>query len=314
MVLILLSTFNGDRYIEAFLHSLQKQSYTQWHLLVRDDASSDATRSIVDHCFEHSPKQYTWIASDENIGAKESFNILMKAALHRHEYEYIMFADQDDVWKPTKIEQTLHRMRHLQERYATKPLLVHTDLHVSDAGLEIMDPSLWHYEQNNPQKTTLNYLLYQNTATGCTMMLNRVLLELAYPVAKGAIMHDWWCSMVAAVFGEIGIVDDATLLYRQHQSNSIGAKQSQRYDLFIKLLNIVMLRNEPYLRHLEPHRKQAAAFLEHFSEQLSTEHKELLEFFIAMPTLSWRQKRRGIITYRCLRQGWVQNIGLLMRV
>ena len=314
MVLIVLSTYNGAAYLREFLHSLQQQSYCEWRLLIRDDGSQDATLDIVKDFFSDHLEQLCIIPSHHNVGVRESFNRLVEAALQMPECEYVMFADQDDVWKPDKIAQTLNLMRHLELRHTAVPLLVHTDLHVCDADLNSIDPSLWHYEKNDPNKCTLGYLLYQNTATGCSMMVNKSLLEQAFPVPEGAIMHDWWCSMVAAVFGASDFTAEATLYYRQHSSNTIGAKEHKPYDIFKKTANMLLWRNAPYLEHLEPNRKQAYAFLEYFDDVLTPHHKELLHFFCNMEQYSWFQKRRQSLRFQCLRQGWIQNISLLLRV
>ncbi len=222
--MIVLSTYNGAVYLPEFLHSLQQQSHTKWKLLVRDDGSDDESLQIIEDFFHDNARQLYVVASGANIGVKASFNKLVAAALDMSECQYVMFADQDDVWKSDKISQTLSVMKRLEQEYVTVPLLVHTDLHVTDEQLNIIDTSLWHYENNNPDKDALRYLLYQNIATGCSMMLNKNLLELAFPVPEEAIMHDWWCSMVASTFGIIGTLHEATLYYRQHDINTIGAK------------------------------------------------------------------------------------------
>ena len=314
MVVILLSTYNGAAYLPEWLHSLKQQSYTQWKLLVRDDGSCDESIAMIETFFYDDEEHLEVIPSHENIGVKASFNRLVDAALQMPLCEYVMFADQDDIWKPDKIAQTLAVMQRLQHQYASVPLLVHTDLHVSDEQMNIIDTSLWHYEHNDPYKDTLNYLLYQNTATGCSMMVNRTLLERAFPVPEAAIMHDWWCSLVAAAFGKRGIVTSATLYYRQHANNTIGAKEHDSYALFQKISNLILMKNEPYLRHLEPNRAQAQAFLQHYHDSLNSEQRALLHFFCTMAEYSWFQKRWNILRFRCLRQGWIQNIGLLLRV
>ncbi len=313
MVLVLLSTYNGSLYIKEFLDSLAAQTYGNWQLWVRDDGSSDHTVEIIKEFFGESSR-LVLLPSKSNIGAKKSFNMMVKKALLNRQWDAVMFADQDDVWKPDKIECTFSKMRELQEKNPTLPILVHTDMHVTNADLEVMDRSLWHYEHNRPEKTTLNYLLYQNTATGCSMMLNRSLLEMATPVSSRAIMHDWWYTMVASVFGVIGIVHEATLYYRQHHANAIGAKAHDRYNILPKIVSLLSMKNEPYLLHLAPHREQAKALLDHYGDLFDDDTVALLGFFIDMPQLSWFQKRLGIIKYRCLRQSMTQNISLFLRV
>jgi hypothetical protein len=61
-------------------------------------------------------------------------------------------------------------------------------------------------------------------------MLNRRLLEMAAPVPDGAVMHDWWLMLVAGVFGHIGHVGQATMFYRQHDNNQVGASVSSFWE------------------------------------------------------------------------------------
>jgi glycosyltransferase involved in cell wall biosynthesis len=314
MIYILLSTYNGITYLDEFLESLQAQTYLSWKLIVRDDGSSDNSSNVVTQFFKDISQQLIILNDTKNIGAKESFDLLLNEALQQKDCEYIMFADQDDVWKKDKIERTLSKMNSIEKEDSATPILVHTDLHVSDENLNIINNSLWSHENNNPSKSTLNYLFFQNTATGCTMMINRELASLAYPIAKEAIMHDWWINMVASKFGKVAFIDTPTIFYRQHGANTIGAKGYSKYHLISKFLNMLLLKNEPYLLHLKPHRKQAKAFLDTYHDKLAKNEISMLEFFISLPQKSWFEKRTGIIKYHLFRQSFIQNIGLFLRV
>ncbi len=81
------------------------------------------------------------------------------------------------------------------------------------------------YQHIDIKKNKLNNLLIQNTITGCTIMMNRKLAELCLPIPTEAIMHDWWLGLVATEFGKIAYLDEATIKYRQHGENSVGAKK-----------------------------------------------------------------------------------------
>jgi hypothetical protein len=138
---------------------------------------------------------------------------------------YCMFCDQDDVWLPTKVQVTLDKIRALTNQgVETIPSLVFTDLKVVDERLTVLSESLWRYRHFNPEHTGIN-LLTENIITGCTVMLNQALREIATPVPKDAVMHDWWAALLATMFGRIAYVPAATMLYRQHTGNDIGAKQ-----------------------------------------------------------------------------------------
>ena len=148
-----------------------------------------------------------------------------------------MFCDQDDVWFPDKIAVTLGKMQELEGRHGgERPLLVHTDMKVADGNLRVVADSLWRYQKSDPVRgEALNRLLVQNCATGCSMMINRALCDLALPIPAEAMMHDWWLVLVAAAFGTIGHCAEPTLLYRQHGANDVGAKKWSLADLVPQL-------------------------------------------------------------------------------
>ncbi len=128
--------------------------------------------------------------------------------------EYIMFCDQDDVWKNDKIEKTLAKMQSMEQTYPHRPILIHSDLSVVDRELHLLHKSYWIYQHIDPSKDAINRLIFHNTVTGCTMMINRKLAQKAKVIPDEAIMHDWWIVMVASVFGHIGYIDEPLIFYR----------------------------------------------------------------------------------------------------
>lgn len=157
-------------------------------------------------------------------GSKENFWALCQEAV-KMDADYFMFCDQDDVWNPDKIEITLKRMQKVEKKNPKKPVLVHTDLEVVDQNLNSLGASFVRYRALDAKITAINRLLVQNNVTGCTMMINRPLLEKALKLSNisAIAMHDWWFSLVASLFGEISFIDQATIKYRQHGDNVVGA-------------------------------------------------------------------------------------------
>ena len=311
--LILLSTYNGELYLAEFLQSLIQQTENAWHLLVRDDGSNDATVSILQKILKQYPDKIT-LYKGKNLGVKESFNDLIKPILsgYYNVKTYVMFADQDDVWMADKLEVSLKAMNHNGKAHRL-PRLVYTDLEVTDAYLKPIHSSLWQYENNTIHCTRLNALLYKNRVTGCTMMVNQALLKLACPIPKAAMMHDWWLNMVASRFGQVVEVDRATIYYRQHINNTIGA-QKPKLTVLENILNLILRKNEPYLDHLEPHRQQAQAFLSCYQSQLKAKEIKSIEAYIELPKFNGLKKRRLIIQYQLFRPGILENLVLLLRV
>jgi len=219
-VALLLSTYNGEKYLKQQLDSLQDQTHKEIGIIARDDGSCDATVEIL--------KLYgiKMLEAMHNLGAKENFSTLLDYALGESGTEYFMFCDQDDVWHPDKVEKTYVKMQELESFYGKNtPLLIHGNLTVVDKDLEIIAPSFWDYQHIDPFQGSSNRLLLQNVVTGCTMMINRALAEKVKHIPQEAIMHDWWIAMVASAFGKIAFIDEPLMLYRQHSKNDTGAKQ-----------------------------------------------------------------------------------------
>jgi len=76
----------------------------------------------------------------------------------------------------------------------------------------------------DPQRCAPVDLAFTNVVTGCTALLNRALLQKALPIPSEALMHDWWLALVASAFGQIALVEEPGVLYRQHGSNVLGAQ------------------------------------------------------------------------------------------
>jgi rhamnosyltransferase len=227
-VTIVLSSYNGEKFIAEQIASIQQQTHTDWKLLVRDDGSSDHTRNIVQAMAAVDGRVSLLPDGRGTLGPVASFGVLLEHALATGS-GYIALSDQDDVWSPTKIARQLELMvRHEREVGASRPALVHTDLSVVDEDLRPIHSSFLAYQGLRPlPRRPLGPLLIQNFVTGCATLLNRALLAVAVPV-PAAIMHDWWLALCSAALGDILHLDEATVLYRQHGANTLGSPGRKR--------------------------------------------------------------------------------------
>jgi rhamnosyltransferase len=220
---IVLSCYNGARYIGEQIESIRRQTFRDWTLLVRDDGSSDSTIEIVQR-FARDDHRITLIPDERgNLGPLGSFGALLEHALER-QAAYVALSDQDDVWHADKLERELALLRgHEASRGAERPVLVHSDLTVVDSELRPIHPSYLRYQRlEHVAADPLRRLLLQNFVTGCTVVLNRALLEAAVPVPP-VVMHDWWLAQCAASLGSLLFLPAPTVLYRQHETNTLGS-------------------------------------------------------------------------------------------
>lgn len=307
-VVIVLSTFNGERYLQEQLDSIARQTFCEWKLVLRDDGSTDATRQIVESVAKQYPDQIE-IVSDNvgNQGLISSFSTLIQQA----DADYVLFSDQDDVWLPDKISKTLAIMRAAEKRYgADTPLLVHTDLCVVDRNLQPLASSFWKYRRLVPQSgVRLHRLLVQNVVTGCTMMINRPLATLAAPIPGTAAMHDWWLALVAALLGKVLSVDDATILYRQHGENSVGANKWG-----LKRILQQIKHTEALQTLIVKTMQQAQELLHRYRGRMQPSQIALVEAYAALPSMPKIDRLKTIMEYKFFKHGFIRTVGFIVNL
>jgi glycosyltransferase involved in cell wall biosynthesis len=220
---IVLATYNGEQYLRQQIDSILGQTCTDFELIAVDDASSDATLSILEE-YAGRDRRVRVCPAQRNLGVVANFERGLRLA----QGEFIALSDQDDIFRQDKLE-------NLRESLQAHPAcdLAVSDLSLIDETGRELAPSMWQYQKLKPQSgKPFRRLLYSNFATGCAMMFRRRLLEFALPFPPGCIVHDWWLAVVAASArgGGICLVNQPLTAYRQHGSNVIGAKAADRVD------------------------------------------------------------------------------------
>ena len=234
-IAILLATYNGAKYIREQLDSLFQQSCGDFHLYIRDDGSKDDTLKIVEEYRQKFSDRITVLEdSQKHKGAAKSFMTLLQEV----DSDYYMFCDQDDIWLPTKVEKTFARMKEIEgtaqnagtaNAVGTAPILVATDLKVVDENLQPLKDSFNVDLKIDVFRKHSELICVRHVVTGCTMMFNRAAKEASLPMSPRATMHDEWVALcVHFKGGIISILDEATILYRQHTSNTLGAEQASK--------------------------------------------------------------------------------------
>lgn len=308
-VAICMATYNGELYIEDQVDSIINQSYDNIILFVRDDGSKDETPVLLKKLHNEHPNKIIIIDDPELKGgcSKSNFASIVSWVSHNYSFNYYMFSDQDDIWLETKVEETLKCMKENEKEEA---ILVHTDLKVVDADLNLLGESFFDYRALNPDIADLNHLLVQNNITGCTMMWNRKLNTVLNLMLENIAMHDWWMALVACCFGKIVCLNKPTILYRQHSNNVIGATKVNT-PLFV----LQRLFNTNHVKKtLQLSKNQAQAFLEYYHNSLTSEQLDIIENFLKIS--DYRKMKRVFKTIQgsYLKQGWVQVVGELMFV
>ena len=297
--LLLLATFNGAVHLEDLLESIAGQTIGV-KIVVRDDRSTDNTPEIL-----RRHDQQIRILEDNcgNVGVLENFNLLAQAAT---DAPYLAFADQDDIWEPDKLAAEMDLMLQMEKQFgATTPILVHSDLAVCDSKARVLDSSFWHYQGLNPNLQGFSRLLVQNNITGCTVLINNALKDLAFPVPHEAIMHDWWLALVASAAGKIGFVSRPLVQYRQHEGNQLGAVRKSLFGALQRL------QNDPRIS-LYATQCQAQAFCERFAGKSDmTQALQSARAYAHIRNQNYPRRLWTLHTYGFWKQNLPCNIGLV---
>lgn len=275
-VQVLLSTYNGERYLEPQLQSLFEQDHPELQVLARDDGSRDGGWEILR---KHTASGRLAAVRGENLGVARSYFWLLRYS--DPGAEYVAFADQDDVWLADKVSRALRLLRPFG---AEQPAMYCSRLTLVDESLEPVGRSL--LPGRGP---SFENALVQNIATGCTMVLNRAARELLLRELPRAVpMHDWWAYLVLSAFGEVVYDPEPRILYRQHAGNVVGAARGPVGRLAIKA---VRLARRGFALLSEP---QAREFRRIHGAQLDPGRRAKLDRFLDARR-SWRERLRFVL-------------------
>jgi glycosyltransferase involved in cell wall biosynthesis len=264
-VQILLSTYNGEKFVEQQLDSLLKQDYGNFNILIRDDGSRDRTVSIVETYCRQNPN--IKLIKGANKGVISSFFDLALNASDTA--DFFAFCDQDDYWKSSKISRAISL---LEKEDSNIPLLYFSRLEIVDDKLELLKHS-----QIPPQGVGLKNAVIQNVATGCTIVFNKAMLQLFkshVPNGDKVMMHDAWFYLLGAAFGKLVYDSESHILYRQHSSNTLGMADNKFKSAMIRYKNFKKEGKE------KPFTKQIEEFYRLFREDLTLDQKKLIEDFL----------------------------------
>lgn len=213
---VILSTYNGEKYVEEQIESVLNQENVDVTLYIRDDGSTDNTVKILQK-YKNNPNCYIYI--ENNVGVANSFfRLLIKTGKH----EYYAFCDQDDVWEKRKLYVAIDNISKDKEF----PAMYFSNTTPVDSLLNPLKTPKSSF--NEEGIFTLRKILLRNNAIGCTIVFNDRLKQLIVKKIPALVtMHDHWIyALCLAVDGKIYFDRKSYILYRQHSNNVIGHKMS----------------------------------------------------------------------------------------
>lgn len=227
LVSVCLSTYNGEKYLKEQLDSILSQTYKNLELIITDDCSNDSTVSIINEFQKKYPYVKLYL-NEKNLGFVKNF----EKAISLSTGEYIALADQDDVWQEDKIEILVKELENTKDC-----LMVYSNAQLVDNNLNSKNTTL--LGKIKPMFGNNNlYFIYNNSISGNTLMFKKELKEKILPIPNNINFHDIWISFVASSISNIKYLNNALVLYRQHESNVTDIyKVKKKKSIKEKILN-----------------------------------------------------------------------------
>lgn len=220
-VSVLMSTYNGEKYLREQIDSILNQREVSLKLIVRDDGSSDKTKDILDEYQKLS--KLRWYTGENMRPARSFWDLLSRIG----DTEFYAFSDQDDVWYVDKLASAIQMMKE----YSNRPCLYFSEKRLVDKDCKFISDTRGNY------KLTLGEAMVYNPATGCTMVLNKALRDILISATPELpSLHDSWIYRTCLAVGGKVIYDvEPHIMYRQHGNNVVGhAGACSRIKSFVK--------------------------------------------------------------------------------
>lgn len=250
-VSVALCTHNGERFIADQLLSILCQSQPPREIVLSDDASTDATvemaRRTVDAFLAQHPTvevELRVLRNASALGVTKNFERAIAAC----NSELVALSDQDDVW-------SADRLARVNAVFLERPglLLLHSDARlVDEAGAVLPGTLLEALEVSAEARGAIHAgeafdaLMRRNLVTGATTVIRRSLFPRAVPFPESWV-HDEWLAIVAAALGEIALMEETLVDYRQHGANQIGVSRLSFFGKLRRMLEPGSARNRRLL-------------------------------------------------------------------
>ncbi len=215
LVSIILTTYNGSKYLPQQMDSLLAQTYPNIEIVALDDGSTDDTVDILRRYAAKHPRMQV-IVNETNLGYIRNFDKGCGISTGG----YIALCDQDDYWDLAKISKMVAAIGHYP--------LIYCDSFVCDENLNRTGKKISDKVNCRQWNSCLQQAIYCRIYGHATLM-TRSFYEKAHPFIT-VIPHDWWLSFTATIHGGITFLNEPLNYYRQHAANlfgAVGGKKSQ---------------------------------------------------------------------------------------
>jgi len=241
-IIILLSTYNGEKHLSEQLDSILQQTAQNFKLVIRDDGSTDGTRKIIEQYHRNFPQKIEVLNDDlGNVGISKSFSLLMKST----NADFYFFADQDDIWMKSKIQEMMNINKSWDPK---KPHMCFSDLIIRNEETGKRNSYLAKY---NLYDAPLNKIIFSGIIHGCAMLFNHRCKLLTLELNEDSpLLHDTSIIYTTYLFGSIEIIKTPFIIHKIHETNAIGHGKKQPNFVLLKTLLKFVFNNKGYRKNL----------------------------------------------------------------
>lgn len=179
LVSIIMPVYNCEKYLKQTIESVKNQTYSNWELIIVDDASTDNSLKIIQENTQDCTQKVTIIQQSKNQGVAIARNTGLELA----KGNYIAFLDSDDIWKENKLEQQLEFMQKNEYGFT---YTFYT--YLRENGLKDIKKIP---EKLNYKQALKNTAILTSTVMIDTRKINKELLKMPN-VRKGQDTATWW--------------------------------------------------------------------------------------------------------------------------
>ncbi len=258
-VAVIMSTYNGEKFIKEQLDSILNQTYKNVEIVVRDDGSKDKTVEIIKE-YQKTNKNII-LHEGENLGFIKSFFELLKLV----EADYYSYADQDDIWIENKIELAVNSLNKLDN---SKPNMAFGNSDYYNEDMKFIG----HGEKN--KKYSFLSALFSCVGQGMTMTVNKKTRDMIIEdTPKTCFFHDWWTYLLCIGLGNVAYDNVTTVKYRRRKENATSEGQG-----YFRLI-MWRIKNLLFSNGMKDIKQQMINFKDYYYYELSEDKKEILDLF-----------------------------------
>lgn len=218
MISVCMATYNGEKYIKQQMDSILSQLSVDDEIIVSDDGSKDKTIDILRSYHDGRIKIFS---NNGRHGFVGNFENSLKHAMG----DYIFLCDQDDYWKPNKVEVVLNKLRDYD-------LVIHNAELVDGQGRSLGKT----YYDCTHHKTSFWANFYKTRWLGCCMAFRKNVRDYCLPIPPKLTGHDYWIGMLGMLRFKYAFMDEILMCYRRHGDNLSPSGEKSNHSLWYMLV------------------------------------------------------------------------------